>query len=220
MAVTPPTCSVLPQIFPLQDVLDARLPSPAPSASSDNSALSSTSSLFDRSPSHDFDLSVCKTVYGALDQAGANFEQFTKHYWRSVHSYLTIINRKRFLKRVQGLSRKANAESALLLLCIQLCAEPTRSGITAAGNGVYITAKTLFQSISVSKKPSVELVQAGALLALFEHNTDLRGPAYQSLRDCSRLASVLGLDAQPTATNTVVHEERRRLYWGLLSLDW
>jgi hypothetical protein len=160
------------------------------------------------------------TVYNVLDAAGANFEQFTKHYFRSVHSYMTIIHPKRFFDRVTRLAKKANAEVALLLLCMRLCAEPTRSGIASSGGTIYLSTKALFQSISATKRASVELCQAGALLALFEHNADIRGPDYQTLRECSHMSTVLALDASPKSTNSVADEERRRLYWGLLSLDW
>jgi hypothetical protein len=160
------------------------------------------------------------TVYGALDAAGANFDLFTKHYFRSVHSYLTIIHRNRFIRSVHGLSKKARAEVALLLLCMRLCAEPTKSGIGARGGDMYRTAKKLFGSIHTNKGASVELVQAGALVALFEHNADLRDTDYETLQGCGKMALALGLDALPVETNTVDDEERRRAYWGLLSLDW
>jgi hypothetical protein len=160
------------------------------------------------------------TVYGALDAAGANFDHFTKLYFRSVHSYLTVIHPNRFLKRVYGLSKKSHAEIAVLLLCMRLCAEPTKSDIASAGGELYRAAKQLFQSTYAHKGASLELVQAGTLLSLFEHNADLRGADYETLQECGEMVATLGLDALPRDSNTVHDEERRRTYWGLLSLDW
>lgn len=159
------------------------------------------------------------TIYGVLDSAVAKFEQFTKHFFQSVHAYLTIISRKRFLERVQGLSQRANAETALLLLCMQLCAEPTSSGVAACAGTMYVTVRTLFNAIYAKKAASVQLIQAGALLALFEHNADLDGPAMETLHCCSQMGLLIGLDALPKDSNSFEIEERRRLYWGLLSLQ-
>jgi hypothetical protein len=117
------------------------------------------------------------------------------------------------------LSQRANAETALLLLCMRLCAEPTSSGIAACGGTMYVTARTLFNVIYTKKTASVELIQAGTLLTLFEHNTDLDGPAVETLHCCSQMSLLIGLDALPKDTTHFEVEERRRLYWGLLSLQ-
>ena len=104
------------------------------------------------------------TVYTTLDIAGANFEQFTKHYFRSVHAYLTFVHRPRFLKQIYRLSKKANAEVALLLLCMRVVAEPVKSNIALNGGELYRTAKNLFRSIHATKGVSLELAQAGVFL--------------------------------------------------------
>jgi hypothetical protein len=159
------------------------------------------------------------TVYASLDAAGANFEHFTRHYFRSVHAYLTFVHRPRFLKRVYGLSKKANAEVALLLLCMRVVAEPVKSKIALKGGELYKTAKKIFKSIYATKGVSIELAQAGVLLSLLEHNASVGEEAYSTLETCSHMVDALGLDALPRDHNTVYHEERRRLYWALLSLD-
>ncbi|KIV98939.1 uncharacterized protein PV09_09325 [Verruconis gallopava] len=212
--------SALPQIYPLQDAFSFGATNPTRFVSSHSSTFYPfASGRIHLSPTNDFDLSICMIVYGALDAAGANFDRFTKHYFRSVHSYLTIINRNRFFKRVFSLSKKANAETAILLLCVRLCSEPTQSGITASGGDLYRTASRLYKAAYEIKGASIELLQAGSLLTLFEHNAALRGFEYERLKHCSSMARTLGLDASARSPYTVVDEERRRAYWGLLSLD-
>ena len=213
------TCSPsqLPRIFPLQDISPGI---PISSASACGGSSQAICSIEMPRRSYDFDLTACVTTYTCLESVGANFELLTHHYFRSVHSYLTILHRPRFLDRINQLSHRANAETSLILLCMYLCAEPTRSGKTALANRVYLTAKALFKTACATKAPSIELVQAGALLSLFEHNANIHGSDLETLRDCSRMALTLRLNALPQERNTLTDEERRRLYWGLLSLDW
>jgi hypothetical protein len=208
------------------------LPSPSPSDSSDSST-SRSLKRFSDTPDYrsqaDFDLGVSTAAFAVLDEVHAQFDRMTSKFFHSVHSYLAFIHQPRFEKHVAASKVKADAEISVLLLSMKLVAEPVnyaQSGADPRQNPVYIAAKHLHKLVQRSKGPSLDLIQSGILLCLYEHNAAIGDTAYKTLADCANMARMIGLSASHVKIEFGVphlaayQEECRRTYWGLISMDW
>jgi hypothetical protein len=216
------------------------LPSPSPSVSSlssstgsshsSNTSLSSQSSMecIETPFRTDFDLNVSMSAFAVLESVQAEFTRFMNLYFTSTHSWMAIVRKERFIKRVEASKQKAEAEVAILLLCMRLIAEPFNFAKTdgdASRDTLYQAAKHLHGIIQASKGPSLELIQAGILIALFEHNAAMSDIAYESLINCYDMSRLLGNDTPYNSSRSkychvsASDEERRRTYWGIVVLD-
>lgn len=205
------------------------LPSPSPSAASSSSR--NSPQPIQEGVKHplpaDFDLNISMAVYAVLNGVNGQFEKIIGIYFKSTHSWLTIVRKQRFIKRVAASRIKADATVAILLLCMRLVAEPfdrTKTENDASRDTIYLAAKNLHGIIQSSKGPSIELIQAGLLIALFEHNSAIPNVAYQTLVDCASMCSFLGLDidrhnALRGRNVSAMEEERKRTYWGIVTLE-
>jgi len=230
----PSPISLIPRIsspISLNPRMYSGLPSPSPSDSSDSSSGKSLKRLStpDYQSQTDFDLGVSTAAFAVLDEAHAQFDRMTTKFFHSVHSYLAFIHQPRFEKRVAASKVKADAEISVLLLSMKLVAEPVnyaQSGADPRQNPVYIAAKHLHKLVQKSKGPSLDLIQSGILLCLYEHNAAIGDTAYKTLSDCASMARLIGLNASNIKTEFGVphmaayQEECRRTYWGLISMDW
>jgi hypothetical protein len=216
------------------------LPSPSPSVSSlssssgslhsSNTSLSSQSSMecIETPFRTDFDLNVSMSAYAVLESVQADFARFMGLYFSSTHSWMTIVRRPRFIERVAAAKERAEAEVAILLLCMRLIAEPfdfAKTDGDACRDTLYQAAKHLHGIIQASKGPSLELIQAGILIALFEHNAAMSNVAYNTLVNCHDMSQCLGIDTPYNSSRSrychvsASEEERRRTYWGVVVLD-
>jgi hypothetical protein len=227
---SPPTLGMVFETPTIDDAIFS-LPSPSPSASSLSSSSSSSNTSLEclTPPLHaDFDLNVSMSAFAVLDGVEAHYARFMGLYFNSTHSWLTIVRKQRFIKRVAASKHKAEAEVAILLLAMRLVAEPfdfTKTQGDASRDTLYQAAKNLHAIIQASKGPSLELIQAGVLIALFEHNSAIADAAYDTLVNCFRMSQYLGLDMIHSGTKSknsyvsAIEEERRRTYWGIVALD-
>jgi hypothetical protein len=176
----------------------------------------------------DFDLNVSMRAFAVLDAVQAQYARFMGLFFNSTHSWLTIVRKQRFIKRVAASKQKAEAEVAILLLTMRLIAEPFDFAKTrgdASRDALYQAAKQLHAIIQTSKGPSLELIQAGILIALFEHNAALDDAAYETLANCADMSQCIGMgitqDSRKSRTGHVsaFEEERRRTYWGIVVLE-
>jgi hypothetical protein len=226
-------------VFEQQSIDDAilSLPSPSPSVSSLSSSSSTPPALHNSQPSvdciptslrTDFDLHVSMRAFAVLEAVQAQYARFMGLFFNSTHSWMTIVRKQRFIKRVASSKHKAEAEVAILLLSMRLIAEPFDFAKTrgdASRDTLYQAAKQLHAIIQTSKGPSLELIQAGIMIALFEHNSALDEAAYETLINCSDMSQCIGMGISQDSTKvrissvTAMEEERRRTYWGIVILE-
>ncbi|KAI1332804.1 hypothetical protein F5Y16DRAFT_125932 [Xylariaceae sp. FL0255] len=124
----------------------------------------------------------------------------------------------------------AMKETALLVVLMHL---NIRMRLTSAGeecmfDETYRTVKRMFSMLLIScaggPKPTIELVQCGALMALYEYGHGDIETAYQTLNHTAATGRILGLapvqrgdeNAQPMSLE---EEQRNCLWWGLFILE-
>ena len=85
--------------------------------------------------------------------------------------------------------------------------------------------KGLYSIAMSTGTSSIELIQAGLLLALYEHYQALHSATYQTLRACARMGYTLGFheslseNTPLVAEASCVAEKRRQVWWGIIILE-
>jgi len=91
------------------------------------------------------------------------------------------------------------------------------SGIKEMQTEVYFEAKTLLTTLTSSGSITIEVIQAGLLLSLYEQGHGMIDVAQLTMSVCTRMAMKMkvALRAAPELQNT----DFGRLWWGLVILD-
>ncbi|KAL4905959.1 hypothetical protein BDW74DRAFT_177652 [Aspergillus multicolor] len=149
---------------------------------------------------------VHSEAYRLIRETGRFFDDVTVAYFASVHVFVPLISREQFHRHLFSFGASPVpdvGDFSLLLLVVGLITyHPARAQAQAAAGNIdlptlYLTAKSLFAQAQVllTSTPSLYLIQAGLLLAVFEYahgNPDL---ALVTITGVARLALVAGLDA-------------------------
>jgi hypothetical protein len=176
---------------------------------------------------HNFDEQYTKQAFDIIARNGDNFETAAFEYTSSSYDWFPIIDRFALITSFMGLKQTPNAESANLMLCVYLMS--TKSGQTKHQDidheQLYHTVKGLNSLLLSTGRASIEVVQGGLLIALFELGLGLCDAAYSSVGACARMGYLLGFDQTLSPdelmlkrSHTVVENERR-VWWGTIILD-
>jgi hypothetical protein len=122
-----------------------------------------------------------------------------------------------------------NADFAILVLTIHLVShmyEVVTIRTRERRENFYQTVKRLYSVTLSSRTPSIELIQGGILLALFEHCQALHDATYQTLGTCARMGYSLGVH-ESICPNTPLEdtesrssvEKRKNIWWGIIILE-
>ncbi|KAK5992008.1 Transcription factor BOA15 [Cladobotryum mycophilum] len=144
----------------------------------------------------------------------------SKAFFDTVHAWMPIISRIQFSKTLLNRLSYRRAELYLLILSMRLCC----SRVTTARTLLYRTTKQLHFEIEGLGAPSLPVLQASVLIALYELGHAIYPAASLSVAHCARYATALGIDKTVTAKGIaglewIEEEERRRVWWSILTLD-
>jgi len=94
---------------------------------------------------------------------------------------------------------------------------------------LYYTTKGLYGFFGSTGRSSIEVVQAGLLMAFYEHCQALHDAAYLTLGACARTGYVLGFDKTLSSdTHSDTHSDpvaesiaakQRQVWWGIIILE-
>ncbi|KAL3462125.1 fungal-specific transcription factor domain-containing protein [Aspergillus heterothallicus] len=142
-------------------------------------------------------------------------------YFGNIHPWLPVIHEHTFRARAAQLGAAPEAEVALIFLTMILIlgGQDHDSG---SQSQLYNLCRYLFSFLQLSRSPSLELVQAGLLLAVYELGSGQSQAASLSIGTCARLGYVLRLNVdhgQAQDMSWVRSEEQRRAWLGVYMLD-
>lgn len=164
----------------------------------------------------------------------ANWLQSLIQYFSTVHSWFSIIRPDTFKVLIEGhsdsedrtwINSLGSEEYALLIICIHLVTDTTTLGKSEEDlfGPIYRGAKRAFASLTCLSTPTVELMQCGALLSLFEFGNGRATFAYRTLGETVTMAHVASLQKckyyPQRATLLPAEEESTSLWWGMFILD-
>jgi hypothetical protein len=170
------------------------------------------------------------SVVRALWEADTTMEAIAHTHFSTTHRWLPIISRTKFEKQ-RALFQTMESEtsfllqiSALHLLVTPYTEHPPADSLEESA--WYMACKSFFGQHVALGEPCVELIQAGVIIALFEHLQCIGDRALTTLGICTRLAYMLELDEVVAAQGqyepghmTPENEEIVLTYWGLSQLD-
>jgi hypothetical protein len=142
-------------------------------------------------------------------------------YFGNIHPWLPVIHERTFRTRAYHLGTSPEAETALIFLSMLLVLETQPQNIKKESQ-LYNLCRYLFSFLQMSRSPSLELVQAGLLLAVYELGSCRAQAASLTVGTCARVGYVLHMnvdDARVPESFWVRAEEQRRVWLGVYMVD-
>jgi hypothetical protein len=104
-----------------------------------------------------------------------------------------------------------------------LATDPPPESPQSPRTRAYYAAKHFHLELENSGIFSVQILQAGILLAIYELGHAIYPAAFLSIGSCARSAYALGINSNSNPTSRVLTlvevEERRRIWWAIVVLD-
>ncbi|KAM0255740.1 hypothetical protein ACHAQJ_005494 [Trichoderma viride] len=162
-------------------------------------------------------------------QPGEIYETCRAHF-QQTHKWFPVVSERLFYKRLTAFSQTHSADFALLLFTIVLFSrfpQEDFSEAQTADDPLYKMLKSNYWRMSTNMKVSIELVQAGLLLACYEHCSGMIDAAYLTLGMCARLGQWMDLDKKKDSGDPIHQEtdawfqncEKINLWWGIVIRD-
>lgn len=144
-------------------------------------------------------------------------------YFKMVHDWMAIISKKRFyIQQLNPLSQP-RADVVLLLLCMKLVVWLPSGGTDDPRTTLYKAAKSFHSDLETMGTCSIQVLQAGILIAVYELGHCIYPAAYMSIGACARLGTAFGFDGSIATMNRssdwMDTEERKRAWWATIILD-
>jgi hypothetical protein len=176
-------------------------------------------------------------VHGIIRATGQFVDDITARYFQGFHRHLPLISRTRFYNNLITLGAVLAADFSVLLLTICLITHAPALGYqlghgatqSAERQSLYLTARSLYAQVQVSCSPSVPLIQAGLLLAVYEYTHGRPDDAFVTIAGSARMAYNARIHAhdshQTQMTHTTGHtgndlllqaEEAANTWWGIV----
>ena len=165
-------------------------------------------------------------------------DDISARYFQGFHRHLPVISRIRFYDSLITLGAAPAANFSVLLLTICLITHAPALGYQSGHDAtrsdeqqsLYLTARSLFAQVQVSRSPSVPLVQAGLLLAVYEYTHGRPDDAFVTIAGSARMAYAARVHAhdcnRTRTTQTAGHnedtnfllqaEEAANTWWGIV----
>ena len=148
-------------------------------------------------------------------------------YFSFVHTWFPIIAKEELYDRISHLRSSPKGDFSLLVLTIHLVSQIYRQIPRERDSleQLYYTTKGFYSILMSTGRSSIEVIQAGLLLAVYEHHQALHDATYQTLGACARMGYTLGFDKTlsqdilPNAQTNSVTERQRQVWWGIIIFE-
>lgn len=153
----------------------------------------------------------------------ADIQIFASQYFDTIQTWMPIISKWRFYDHHLLPLSQSRADLALLFLCMKLTVsmpKHTRNAQTPE----YFAAKRFYLEVESAGFFSIQVLQAGLLISLYEIGHAIYPSAFLSIGTCARYGYALGINGNATSQISkpftwVEQEERRRVWWAIVILD-
>ncbi|KAL2066647.1 hypothetical protein VTL71DRAFT_2719 [Oculimacula yallundae] len=148
-------------------------------------------------------------------------------YFSFIHPWLPILSKDILFDQILSQRSMPKGDVTILMLMVHLLSQLHQPIEIEVGRSeqLYSTAKGLYGYWMSTGKPSIVLVQAGILLAVYEHTQALHDETYLTLGACARMGYILGLDRtlshdfQPSPEEEHTAIRQRQVWWGIIILE-
>ena len=179
-----------------------------------------------------------REVHDIIRATGQSVDDISARYFQGFHRHLPIISRTRFYNNFITLGSASTADFLVLLLTICLTTRAPALGCQSGSGAtrsteeqsLYLTARSLFAQVQVSCSPSVPLIQAGLLLAVYEYTHGRPEDAFVTIAGSARMAYAARIHARYHHRTQMAHpashkadadlhlqaEEAANTWWGIV----
>jgi Fungal specific transcription factor domain len=162
-----------------------------------------------------------------MTRNGDDITSICDRYFKVTEKWLPIIDKTEFFVRLEQLQTSPSAPFSTLVMSMCLYAQQSSTilGRNSRVESLYYTTKCFYSLLQSSGRVSLELLQAGLLIATYEHSQALYEVSALSIGICARMGYALGLHRtiQPgTGSEDMPKkdlEESRRVWWGIFILE-
>lgn len=150
----------------------------------------------------------------------SHIKAISDKFFDSVHEWMPIVSKTRFLANLVSWLTHKRAELYLLILSMKLFCDQ----VSVPKTPLYQITKYLQFRVENSGGLSLQVAQASVFIALYEMGQGIYPSAFFSVAGCARYAIALGLDKSiqvPEISGVCWNEleERRRVWWSILTMD-
>lgn len=147
-------------------------------------------------------------------------------FFDTIHAWLPIISKKRYMQQVSALVTRPDAEMSLLALCVRLVNDvPKNTGSESMRTSLYVNAKCIASYIEAGGRLTIRIVQSLLLIGLYELGHGFGNSACISISHTAAVAQTLGIQRlceenyNPAEYTGWDVEEARRVWWGIIIMD-
>lgn len=154
-----------------------------------------------------------------------SIQETVSHYFRTVQGWMAILSKKRFYVQQFNPLTQRNTNATLLLLCIKLIVWAPSTAAKDSATPLYTAAKRFHSELVTMGVCSIQILQAGILIALYEIGHCIYPAAYMSIGACARYGTAFGFDSKEPSCAIEVSddwmdvEEVKRAWWAIMILD-
>ncbi|TVY88214.1 hypothetical protein LAWI1_G003897 [Lachnellula willkommii] len=153
----------------------------------------------------------------------ARWEAISSQYFSTVHSWLPIVSKKRF-QEIALASSAGQIRSDYALLILGMDVVMSTSDEHNPRTPAYLAFKQLYLKLEIQGIASIQILQAGILIALFELGHAIFPSAAVSVEACVRYGLELGINwgakfPEKKPFSWVDIEEQNRVWWAVVILD-
>ncbi|KAI7977568.1 hypothetical protein EIK77_000518 [Talaromyces pinophilus] len=166
-------------------------------------------------------------VIKILEERGLTVQEVGRLYFSTIYNFMPILSKENFDRRVREVeSFSPHGHFLILILAIILLTEnPTNAGPAASPASLasqptsYRVCKYHFSLFTSFKDPSIELIQAGLCIALYEHEQCVSDQAYLTIGTCARMARLLRLYSTDHASESGCDQDFLNVTMAIQLLD-
>jgi hypothetical protein len=156
-------------------------------------------------------------------------EDFVAMYFVTVHKWLPIINEKQFRDRIESRSHECDTNDFLLLTTIYLIVRrpDDQPHPAVMDDDLYQAVRQFYFHVfaDMASRPSIQLLQSGLLLAIYEYGHGLVDAAHSTLFACLSASMPLGIHQTKAPLDMDVvwkcsmEDESTMVWWAIVVTD-
>jgi Fungal specific transcription factor domain len=166
-------------------------------------------------------------AYDIMTRNGSDIASVCERCFTVTGKWLPIIDRIEVLVRLPYLRATPSASFSTLVLCMCLYSQSSSNPLDRSSRvePLYFTAKCFHSILQSTGRISLEVLQAGLLIAIFEYNQGLHAASALTIGICSRMGYSLGLhktlkqEFVADSRSQKEIEEARRTWWAVFILE-
>lgn len=115
-------------------------------------------------------------------------------YFSTIHCWLSILSKKRIYQEMTSPLSHTRPDKSLLYICMELATQPYLKLSPSPRSKLYLAARQIHASMETRGIFTLEVLQAGLLVAVYELGHAIYQSAYLSVGACARYATALGVN--------------------------